>query len=347
MENFNGLLFEAVLVAYGKVLAKYNVFAEGEIMRDIGKEILEYLNKHGLGFVEKSAVEDISNLTDLFVKNGFAESLDITPADRGEKYVWKNLYGMQAYKELYELALNPFLSCPLNTCLYYLAGKYKKKMLMHRKEFRMDEGITEAQYELVDDDGVDNGRLDELVIESATLYEIAFEREKLYRHQAITDALTGLNNRRYILDEGNKVFAYTQEHQVSLSVLMMDIDFFKHVNDEFGHRTGDIVLRTVASICQKKVRDIDLVGRYGGEEFVIILPFTPQFGAVELAERLREEIENTTLKAVNGARFRITVSIGVTCCEQPCDSFETVLQNADTALYKAKNLGRNQVVVFD
>ena len=112
MQDFEKILYEALLVAFGKILAKYNVFAQGTILKDVGREIIEYLNDHGFEFEETDDIEDLTTLTELFVKNGFAESLDVEPADKGNNYIWHNLYGIEAYEELHEISDNPFLACP-------------------------------------------------------------------------------------------------------------------------------------------------------------------------------------------------------------------------------------------
>jgi hypothetical protein len=176
MKDFERTLYEALLVAYGKTLAKYNMFALGSILRDVGKEIILYLNRHGFEFKETDSVDDLATLTELFVSNGFAERLDIEPADRGNNYIWHDLYGMNAYKELHEFAENPFLACPLNLCLYYLAEKHNKTMLLHKKTFDMENRITTSQYEMIDKNPNQENLLDPMVIENIRLYEIAQER---------------------------------------------------------------------------------------------------------------------------------------------------------------------------
>lgn len=175
MNNFKQTLYEALLVAFGKTLAKYNAFAQATILRDVGRELIDYLHRHGFEFEETGAPEDLARLTSLFVENGFAERLDVLPADRGNNYVWHNLYGRDAYQELHEVSDNPFLACPLNLCLYYLADKHHKTMRLLEKSFSSD-GVVESQYEVVDQAPLDDAELDPLVLENARLYELARER---------------------------------------------------------------------------------------------------------------------------------------------------------------------------
>jgi diguanylate cyclase (GGDEF)-like protein len=225
-----------------------------------------------------------------------------------------------------------------------VAGKHKKKLLMHRKEF-VNESVTEAQYELVDDDDLE-GNLNELVLKSARLFEIADEKQKLYHQQSITDSLTGLHNLRYILEEGERLFNHAKEEQLPIAILMLDIDYFKVVNDTFGHHTGDNVLCKLAEICRKSMRETDLIGRYGGEEFVVILPNTMPERAREIAERLRKGVEATVFNEGEGVNVNLTISIGINNEKSQDLTFGLALQNADRALYFAKHKGRNQIAVY-
>jgi diguanylate cyclase (GGDEF)-like protein len=344
MENFKTVLYEAVLLAFAKILAKYDLFTQSIIMRDIGKEIIIYLNDHGFGFNETGTIQDMDTLIDLFVKNGFAESLKIEPAEKGNTYIWKNLYGINAYKELYDLSLNPFLACPLNLCMYYVTGKHGKKLVMHRKEFVSD-SITEAQYELVDDDTPPaEWVMDEMVVDSARMFEIAYEKQKLYHQQVNTDYLTGLHSRQFIVEKGNRLFHYSRVDGRPFSVLVMDIDHFKEINDTYGHLTGDSILRQLAEILQKSVRESDLVGRVGGEEFLFLLPGTPLDYAVDIAERLRKEVEAHEFTNQAHEKIEMTISIGVVCDDGIVDDFRALVEKGDAALYKAKQNGRNRII---
>lgn len=193
MQDFEKILYEAILVAFGKTLAKYNAFAQGTILKDVGQEIIEYLNCHGFQFEETGELEDLSTLTELFVKNGFAERLEIEPAERGNNYIWYNLYGIEAYEELHEITDNPFLACPLNLCLYYLADKHNKTMRLLNKSFDLETGTAESQYEIVDQDIPQDQDFEPLVIENARLYQLAQERaDRLEKAQQEIKILRGI-----------------------------------------------------------------------------------------------------------------------------------------------------------
>ena len=132
-------------------------------------------------------------MTELFVKNGFAESLDIEPADKGNNYTWHNLYGIEAYEELHEISDNPFLACPLNLCLYYVADKHNKTMRLLSKSFDLETGTAQSQYEIVDKETTQEEEFDPLVIENARLYQLAQERaDRLEKAQQEIKTLRGI-----------------------------------------------------------------------------------------------------------------------------------------------------------
>lgn len=160
---------------------------------------------------------------------------------------------------------------------------------------------------------------------------------------ATTDQLTTLYNRHYFSSELVKQINIWKRYQRPLSILILDIDFFKKVNDTYGHLAGDYVLQELAKICQAAVRDIDTVSRIGGEEFSILLPSTAVNGAMRIAERIRKETEAFSFN-YDGARFRVTVSIGVAELTDEEWSITEFMKAADEMLYKAKNSGRNRSV---
>ncbi|MDH4232926.1 MAG: hypothetical protein OEW04_12970 [Nitrospirota bacterium] len=178
MKDFKQALYESLLVSFGKVLSNYNAFAQGTVLHDVGKEIIDYLNKNGYEFDETDTLDDVGRLIDLFVKNGFADKLEVFPADKGHKYIWHNVYGLDAYRELQKYSDNPFLSCPLNASVFYLAGKHNKTLVLHKEFFDTAKKIVESQEELVDKTVDDRKGLDPLVIENARLLKLAEERER-------------------------------------------------------------------------------------------------------------------------------------------------------------------------
>ncbi|MEO9019796.1 MAG: sensor domain-containing diguanylate cyclase [Gemmatimonadaceae bacterium] len=163
---------------------------------------------------------------------------------------------------------------------------------------------------------------------------------------AHTDPLTHLLNRRALTIRLVAELERVRRYNSPLTMLMLDLDLFKNVNDTYGHLVGDEVLRGIAMILQRSVRSVDMVARYGGEEFVVVLPETGETGAVAFAERIRQRAEQHNFEAARSAIVKVTVSIGVSCFPSPhVDSAEDLFARADAALYRAKQRGRNQVCV--
>ena len=162
---------------------------------------------------------------------------------------------------------------------------------------------------------------------------------------AVTDTLTGLHNRRYMTSQAGALVHRASLGGDPVSALLVDIDHFKRINDTFGHDVGDEVLKEFALRLATNVRGIDLACRYGGEEFVVIMPDTALKDALRIAERLRVHVAGTPFRAP-GLRepLSVTISVGVACTEGPVDSPEALLKRADEAVYEAKAHGRNQVV---
>ena len=156
------------------------------------------------------------------------------------------------------------------------------------------------------------------------------------------DSLTGLLNRRAILNKLDEYIANTRRYEDNLSVLMLDIDHFKRINDKYGHVTGDDVLERVASLLQKRIRDTDTAGRYGGEEFLITLPKTDLSSALIVAERIRRSIKVTKMKNPTGKVFLITISQGLEIY-QPGDDIHSLISRVDSLLYQAKRNGRDRI----
>jgi diguanylate cyclase (GGDEF)-like protein len=163
--------------------------------------------------------------------------------------------------------------------------------------------------------------------------------------QAHLDYLTGLYNRRHFMEQGVVELSRAIRYGTPLSLLMLDIDFFKNVNDTYGHQVGDTVLQALSKVCQDSMRQVDVVGRLGGEEFAVILPETRGVEALDVAERLREAIAKTEVIIPVGLPIHFTVYIGVTTLSNKDVNIDMLLHQADKALYEAKETGRNKVCV--
>jgi two-component system, cell cycle response regulator len=161
---------------------------------------------------------------------------------------------------------------------------------------------------------------------------------------ATTDPLTRVLNRRALLDRLNTEVDRARRYESSLTLLLLDLDHFKQINDTAGHLAGDTVLRQIGELLEEAIRKVDIVARYGGEEFVVLLPETVSDGAVAFAERLRERIAAQSFDVGAGRAVNLTVSIGIATFPSPLvASTEDLFARADEALYRAKSAGRNQV----
>ena len=173
--------------------------------------------------------------------------------------------------------------------------------------------------------------------------------EKLQQTQSrledlsIHDALTGLYNRREFQRRLKQELDRSRRYRRSFALLMLDVDHFKAVNDAYGHLTGDQVLRAVSALLTKEVRPEDVAVRYGGEEFVVLLPETPHDGALVVAERIRNTLAASPITAVEGRQVTVTASIGVVSFPEQGDTQDTLIAAVDRALYAAKQAGRNRV----
>lgn len=194
----------------------------------------------------------------------------------------------------------------------------------------------------------DPDRMDEVRIlcsHCAVAVENLKLRERL-EELAETDALTGTYNRRHFQRSLERELRRSERYSRSLALVMMDIDHFKRLNDEYGHPAGDAVLKGLAAVVDKTTRNIDIFARYGGEEFVLILPETHLEGAAELAERLRGAVETHEFPVSDDEKIHVTISLGV-AVYPAAKTAEALVQAADDALYRAKEAGRNRMVTAE
>jgi len=160
------------------------------------------------------------------------------------------------------------------------------------------------------------------------------------------DGLTGLYNRRCFNNMIEQKISEAGRAKVQLSMIMLDIDFFKKVNDNYGHKAGDDVIRFISATIKKSIRKVDFAARYGGEEFVILLYNTSVAAAANIADKIRNIVRDSTVNA-DGSPLNITISLGVSSFPMPSMNAENLVKNADTALYYSKEHGRDQVSVYN
>jgi diguanylate cyclase (GGDEF)-like protein len=172
-----------------------------------------------------------------------------------------------------------------------------------------------------------------IAVENAQLFE---EKER----QARVDITTNIYNRRGLLELGKRELDRAHRYERPLAAMMIDIDRFKRVNDSHGHAIGDLVLKELAHLLESNIRTIDILGRYGGEEFVILLPETSPESAYEIAERLRKKVSDHTFKP-ESLKLHITISIGLAFSSGENSGLQDLIRRADDAMYRSKGAGRN------
>ena len=178
---------------------------------------------------------------------------------------------------------------------------------------------------------------------------ITFENSRLFAQSqklASTDFLTTIYNRRRFFELAEREFKRATRFERPLAMIMLDVDDLKKVNDSYGHLAGDRTLYEIAKICLYELRDVDIFGRYGGDEFIVLLPETTPAQATSIAERVRVEIQNAKITLSNNAVITATISLGVVSLDASSGSLSILIERADQALYKSKQSGRNQVNVW-
>lgn len=179
---------------------------------------------------------------------------------------------------------------------------------------------------------------------------MAIDNAMLHRKMeelTITDELTGIYNYRYFTQKLKEEQRRAERYSSPLSLIMLDVDWFKKFNDTYGHEVGNIVLKGITGVIKKCIRDVDILARYGGEEFVVLLPQTPKVEVSRIGERIRQQIEEASFGGGNDLpELKVTVSIGVTSFPENAKPYDELLSTADKALYKAKDAGKNLVCVI-
>ena len=191
-----------------------------------------------------------------------------------------------------------------------------------------------------------NKKLSVTTVSLESMKKIVDERTQVLEQLTKTDPLTKVANRRALFERGNSEFSRVQRTKSQLTVILLDCDFFKDINDQYGHLFGDEVLKNLSKICTEEIRNIDFFARYGGEEFIIILPDSELNGAVETAKRIQRSLANNCI-AFEGKDICVTISIGICTVSDKHNNFEQLIKDADIAMYKAKASGRNRIEIIE
>jgi len=236
-------------------------------------------------------------------------------------------------KAINEGQVNGFLEKPISP----------GRLMAHVSQFSQLCGLIRQRDHAVEQLEIQNRVLESLVSERTRELE---DKNRQLERLATRDPLTGLYNRRYIEGKLDEETARARRYGPPLSVVVLDLDDFKKVNDTLGHAVGDEVLVAVASRLRQDVRQVDVVGRMGGEEFIVILPNTPATSAIVMGERIRSQVSqlDSVLKA-DGSPLRMTISGGISQFRKDDASPKEMLERADRVLYQAKREGKNRIVV--
>ncbi|MBS1187000.1 MAG: putative Diguanylate cyclase [Burkholderiaceae bacterium] len=284
-------------------------------------------------------LRDQANLLELAHDGIIVRNLDscITYWNRGaeELYGWPRAEALG--KVTHELLQTGF-PAPLADIKAELerSGRWEGELTHSRKDG--SQIIVASRWQMQADDGMP-GIVMEINNDITERKRLEHELER----QAHTDYLTGATNRRHFMEIAELELARAVRYGNLLTILMLDIDYFKQVNDTYGHRMGDAVLVQLTEICRQILRKVDIFARYGGEEFVILLPQTGMAAAMKTAERLRVAVESARIPMERGLPLHFTVSVGVASLERKDDNLDVLLSQADRALYAAKHAGRNTI----
>jgi diguanylate cyclase (GGDEF)-like protein len=216
------------------------------------------------------------------------------------------------------------------------SGHFQKIHLSHRSE--EFDSIVKAFNAM-------NEKLSETTVSLAVMKTIVEERTQVLEQLSNTDPLTKVANRRALFERANMEFSRAIRTQSKLTLLLLDCDLFKAINDDFGHLIGDEFLINICDVCRQEIRDIDFLARYGGEEFIIVLPDCDLAGGIETAKRIQDSLAKHCI-TVEGKEVCVTLSIGVTTINERHKSLDQLINDADKAMYQAKEKGRNRVEIL-
>lgn len=324
-------------------ILKLSCSKNGEIIDILADDSMFFANRDRTPVLEEimtvSAMARYYSFIHDVVANGFAFCSDVLlERYNGEKWTF-SLFGVLKEEIIYLIAVR----FPT-----HIFAVFEDFTTMINEQARL---LRQAQKKAFPDEGSSWKTIDiyaklnnDLLKTQRSLEKKQHQLEQAYREiEALskTDALTGIGNRGFFVESAKKELYRCSRYGLDACVLYMDIDHFKRINDRYGHAAGDATLSHFARICRAQLRETDIFGRLGGEEFCVLLPHTPLNEALSTAERIRTSVEHATL-AWEGHTIVVTVSIGAALFQEDKE-FSALLNRADLALYKAKNQGRNRV----
>lgn len=282
--------------------------------------------------------------------NGFMENHS---GDTASRVLGRSLYELTP--DTPEIWLRQKLDAVFTMDIQAFTTWEQRPFLFRFKNYRAVTGMAELMYQDVSFMPLRglSGEVDQAVIMIYDVTDVAENKLKLeaanrrLRADSRSDSLTGLYNRGYWDEALEQEFARFRRTPLPCSLVLFDIDHFKSINDTHGHPVGDEVLREIGRLVTANCRTTDITGRYGGEEFAIILPDTSGENALVMAEHLRRNVEELDIPSPGNEPLRITVSIGISTLFDDTPDPQTWLMQADQALYQAKNAGRNRIVLFE
>ena len=242
------------------------------------------------------------------------------------------LYGSFRLIEIFKISLNEVKRAFEKNH----SGQFQKiKLSYHSNEF---EGIVNEFNSM-------NHKLSQTTVSLEVMKKTVEDKTHILEQLSNTDPLTNVANRRALYQRGDMELSREQRTHHKLTVMLLDCDYFKQVNDNFGHQGGDKLLQHICKICNQEIRDIDFLARFGGEEFVIILPDCDINGGIEIANRIQNSLAKSSLTMKNQEVVNVTLSIGICTLSDKHTTFEQLINDADKSMYQAKMNGRNRIEV--
>jgi diguanylate cyclase (GGDEF)-like protein/PAS domain S-box-containing protein len=347
-KSFNiGKTYVAKIVKEDKMLGDFTlIYEKGEDIVNEGLMEL-FVKLTGLFIARKKAEEKLRKSHEQFMLavEGNHDGIwdwDITTGELFLSARWKEMLGYtnDEIENNIDSFRNNLYPDDRPRVMKYLDGYLKGEYHHYHIEFRMNHKDGSYRWILARGEALyDENDIPCRMAGSHTDVTEKKEMEKQLETLASTDELTGLWNRRYFFEIGHNECKRTRRYKAKFGMLVIDIDHFKDINDTYGHAAGDAVLRNVAEIFRKGLRDVDIPARIGGEEFAVLMPNTDIEGAKIVAERLRSAVESSEVVYEENS-LKITISVGISDCTN-INSIDEMLKNADDALYEAKRSGRN------